>query len=128
MRLHRILLVEDDPDIRMIAEFALRDLGGMLVTICETGHEALAYAPQSTPDLIVLDWMLPDTDGIDTFLALRGLACCAATPIVFLTAKTARDDLARLQAIGAAAVLLKPFDPLRLARQLQLIWESCCCT
>lgn len=121
--LSHILLVEDDPDIRAIAEFALRDLGGMRVTVCETGHEGLDFTARMVPDLIVLDWMLPDMDGIETFVALRRQHCCATVPVVFLTAKTSHDDIAQLQKIGAAAVLLKPFDPLRLAEQLRAIWE-----
>ncbi|NJM06629.1 response regulator [Candidatus Gracilibacteria bacterium] len=122
--LSRILIVEDDPDIQQLVAFALHDLGGMTVEVVETGQQALARVPVFAPDLVVLDWMLPDLDGIETFAAIRGLASYRMVPIVFLTAKARRDDVARLHALGAAAVLLKPFDPLQLAGEVCAIWEG----
>jgi two-component system OmpR family response regulator len=123
-RLQKILYVEDDPDIQEIARLALIDMGGFNVRICSNGEQAVMLAPQFKPDLIILDVIMPDMDGISTFKALRGLNACAHTPVVFLTAKVEPEEVEQYYALGAFEVIFKPFDPLTLADSLIRIWEK----
>ncbi len=121
--LHRILYVEDDPDIQEIARLSLVEVGGFSVRICSYGREAVELVPRFKPDLIILDVMMPDMDGISTFKALRELKDTKHTPIIFLTAKVQPDEVKQYYAMGALEVIYKPFDPLTLADSIKQIWN-----
>jgi len=121
--LKRICYVEDEPDIRAVAEFALIQLGGFTVQLCESGQRAIDNAPAFKPDLILLDVMMPGLDGIETFARLKEIPAIEATPIVFMTAKAMQDEVERYLSLGAAGVISKPFDPLTLPAQLREIWD-----
>lgn len=121
-RLRKILLVEDDADIRLIAQTALEGIGGFEVALAGSGAEALAVAPAFAPDLILLDIMLPEMDGPTTLRALRELPDLCATPVVFLTARVLDSDLEQYKPLGALAVIRKPFDPLTLAEEVEQLW------
>jgi len=82
----RVMYVEDDPDIRAIAEIALQDVGGFTAALCESGTEALAVAPGFAPELVLLDVMMPGMDGRSTLRALRQLPGMAEVPVIFMTA------------------------------------------
>ena len=81
--LQRILYVEDDADIRAVAELALESVGGFSVKSCSSGQEALLEGPGFEPELILLDVMMPGMDGPSTFQALREIPALSATPVVF---------------------------------------------
>ncbi len=84
----RILYVEDEPDIRAIAQMALEAVGGFSVIGCASGSEALSAAATAQADLLLLlDVMMPGMDGPDTLKALRALPATANTPVIFMTAK-----------------------------------------
>lgn len=121
--LRRVLLVEDEPDIQTIATLALETVGGLDVLACGSGAEALAAAPDFGPDMVLLDMLMPEMDGLDTLAALRELPGFATVPVVFLTAKTQRQEIARYRAAGALDVITKPFDPMQLAATLKAIWS-----
>ena len=121
--LKKILYVEDDSDIREIARLALVDVGGFIVQICSYGEEALKLAPHFKPDLIILDVMMPDMDGISTYKAFRELKDTALTPIIFLTAKVQTEDIKQYLEMGVLEVIYKPFDPLTLADSIRNIWN-----
>ncbi len=89
--------------------------------MCRSGAEALDVARRFAPDLILLDVMMPGTDGPTTLEALRGDPQTAATPVVFMTAKAMPHETARYLALGAAAVIAKPFDQRTLADELEQI-------
>ena len=111
----RVLLIDDDPDIRLLAGFVL-GAAGHQVAFAETGRAGIDAARQSF-DLVVLDYRLGDMTGSDVLPAL--LDAAPARPVVFLTGT---DDPAAAQALldaGAAAVLVKPFDPETLASRLE---------
>jgi two-component system, OmpR family, response regulator len=122
--LSRILYVDDDPDLRAIAEISLRDLGGFTVALCGGGEEALGIAPQFAPQLILLDVAMPGMDGVETFKRLRLLPQLQDTPIAFVSAKVNCHDVHAYQALGAAGVIAKPFDVLLLADDVQRIWDE----
>ncbi|MCS6801830.1 MAG: response regulator [Chloroflexota bacterium] len=121
--LAKILLVEDEPDIRAIAKLALEVVGGYTVALAESGAEALAVYQRFQPDLILLDVMMPGMDGIETFDRLRALAGGRLPPVVFMTAKVQRHEVERYRSLGALDVISKPFDPMTLSAVVQRIWD-----
>lgn len=121
--LNRILYVEDEPDIRFVAEMALQAVGGFSVISCAGGEEALRAAPTARADLLLLDVMMPGMDGPGTLKALRALPATAHTPVIFMTAKVQAAEVAVYKALGALEVIAKPFDPMTLAAQIQKIWD-----
>jgi two-component system OmpR family response regulator len=121
--LQRILIVEDDPDIREIARVALTLVGGFTVELCASGEEALNRAVAFRPHLILLDVMLPGLDGPATLRALRKVPTAAGVPVVFLTAKVLEPEIECYRAHGAAGIIAKPFDPMALADQVRQIWR-----
>jgi two-component system, OmpR family, response regulator len=120
--LKRLLFVEDEPDIQIVARLALEAVGGFQVSICSSGQEALANAPVFGPDLILLDVMMPGMDGPSTLKALRELSVTATTPVIFMTAKVQPYEVAEYKRLGALDVIAKPFDPMRLSANINAIW------
>ncbi len=121
-RLRRILLVEDDPALRMVARVALEKVGGFQVLGCASGPEALAQLAEFGPDLALLDVMMPEMDGPATLRAIRGLPGGATLPVAYLTAKVHERELGELRAQGVIGVLAKPFDPMRLSAAVNELW------
>jgi len=122
--LSRILYVEDEPDIRAIAQMALEAVGGFTVIACASGQEALNAAPSSQAELLLLDVMMPGMDGPSTLKALREIPVTASTPVIFMTAKVQAAEVAAYKALGALQVISKPFDPIELSAQIQTIWAA----
>jgi two-component system, OmpR family, response regulator len=121
--LKKVLCVEDEADIRTVAEMALASVGGFEVLLCSSGAEAIAKAARFKPDIVLLDVMMPGMDGRDTLKALRALPGLATVPAVFLTAKAMPSEVARFKKLGALDVIAKPFDPMTLAEHVKRIWE-----
>ena len=118
----RVLLVDDEDDIRSIAELSLRALGGWDVRTAASGVEALGVTRDDAFDVIVLDVMMPELDGPSTLRRLREDG--VQTPVVFLTAKVQPTDRRALEEAGAAGMLAKPFDPMRLSDELARVLEE----
>ena len=121
MELRTVLLVDDEEDIRAVGQIALEDVGGLLPLLAGTSDEAVALANSGHPDLILLDVMMPGTDGPGTLARLRAAPATASIPIIFLTAKAQKADVQRLLALGAAGVIAKPFDPMTLVDEARKI-------
>lgn len=119
-----VLHVDDDEDIREIALIALETIGGLTVVQCDSGAEALRLAPQSMPDLFLLDVMMPGMTGIETLRGLRSMEQFADTPAIFMTAKIHDEDVNELMATGALAVIKKPFDTMTVAEEIVTIWRK----
>jgi CheY-like chemotaxis protein len=119
----RVLVVDDENDVRRITRLSLSRVGKMDVTDAESGPEAVQKALLERPDAIVLDVMMPSMDGPTTLAELRGRPETAAIPVIFLTAKVMASELERLRALGAAGVLTKPFDPMTFAGEVRAILE-----
>ena len=122
--LKRILLVEDDPDIRTVAQLSLETLGGFELRMAGSGQEALAQAESFRPDLLILDVMMPGLDGPSTLAGLRRMDHLAGTPVIFMTAEVQPQEVAHLQGLGAFEVIAKPFDPMALPQQIRAIWSA----
>jgi CheY-like chemotaxis protein len=112
--INNILLVDDEPDIRTIAELSLSQVGGWKVTLASSGVQALELAGSHKPDLILLDVMMPEMDGVATFQALANRDDTREIPVIFMTARVQSQERERYVGLGAAGVIAKPFDPMRL--------------
>ncbi len=122
---HRILIIDDEDDIREVAAMSLETVAGWEVMVANSGAQGLTRAAMYKPDAILLDVMMPGMDGPTTFRELRKNPVTAKIPVLFLTAKVQAADRARFSDLGIQAVLVKPFDPLTLSTQVAnaLGWE-----
>ncbi|HEX8451588.1 MAG TPA: response regulator [Longimicrobium sp.] len=122
----RILIVDDEDDIREVAQMTLEMMAGWEVRAAPSGESALSMAAADPPDAILLDVMMPGMDGPATLARLLADPATARVPVVFLTAKAQAAEQRRLAEMGAAGVLAKPFDPARLAEQVSQVlgWPS----
>lgn len=120
----KVLLVDDEEDVREIARLSLGRVGGLDVCEASSGPEAVQRAAQEKPDFILLDMMMPGMDGPATLQALRANPGTASIPIVFLTAKALPLEVERLRQLGAAGVITKPFDPMTLAREARRVLDE----
>jgi len=117
----KVLIIDDDADIRSIARLSLSRLGGMEVVEAASGAEGVRKAQDEKPDVILLDMMMPAMDGSETLAALRSQPATATTPVIFLTANALRAEIERMTALGAAGVLIKPFDPCTLSGDVRAL-------
>jgi CheY-like chemotaxis protein len=115
MTAFRILHVDDEADMRELVELSLGLDPAFTVRSCASGAEAIAIAAEWKPDLILCDVVMPGMDGPATLARLRETPETADCPVVFMTARAQPDDLARLNLLCAAGVIVKPFDPMMLA-------------
>src|ERR1700675_2661722 len=98
----KVLIIDDDADIRSIARLSLSRLGGMEVVEADSGAEGVRKAQDEKPDVILLDMMMPPMDGSAALAALRSQPATETTPVIFLTAKAMSAEIERLRALGAA--------------------------
>ncbi len=115
----RVLHVDDEPDIREVAELALGLDPQITVRGCESGKDAITAAATWAPDLILLDVMMPVMDGPTTLSHLRQSARTSAIPVVFMTARAQPRELELFVSLGAEGVIAKPFDPMTLASSVR---------
>ena len=126
-KLQKILTVDDDDDIRMIAAMVLKKKGGFDVTAKASGHQAIEYLSSihedNLPDLIMLDVMMPVIDGPQTLEKIKenNSSPIANIPIIFMTAKCQPDEIERLKNLGAVGVIPKPFYAQTLVHQINEI-------
>jgi len=110
----RILHVDDEPDIREVVQVSLGLDPDFSVRSCASGRDALAVTADWSPDLVLLDVMMPDMDGPTTLARLRERPATVEVPIVFMTARAQASDIEDFMSLGAAGVIAKPFDPMTL--------------
>jgi CheY-like chemotaxis protein len=122
----RILVIDDEADIREITALTLETVAGWQVISASCGSLGIQRATLEQPDAILLDVMMPDIDGPTTFHILKQNDNTAHIPVVLLTAKVQGLDRRKLDALGAIAIIAKPFDPLTLADQISALlgWKS----
>jgi two-component system, OmpR family, response regulator len=114
----RLLIVDDDEDIRRIARLSLERLGGWTVVDAGTAEDALAAAAQGGFTAVLCDVMMPEVSGPELVARLRP-ALGDQVPVIFLTAKVQPADVEALLAAGGAAVIAKPFDPMGLPAEVE---------
>jgi CheY-like chemotaxis protein/HPt (histidine-containing phosphotransfer) domain-containing protein len=115
----RLLHVDDEPDIREVAEISFGLDPDFKVRGCGSGEEALAVAAEWRPDFILLDVMMPVMDGPATLVRLREDPRTAAIPVIFMTARAQAREVDRFRSLGAVGVIPKPFDPMTLAASVR---------
>jgi len=115
----RILVIDDDPDIRFVARIALR-CGKHEVTVAESGRDALMHLDSGAPcDLVLCDRMMPEMSGMETLAEVRRWR--SGVPFVFLTAKAQKDEIEEGLRMGACRYLTKPFEPAELLGEINRI-------
>ena len=122
--LKKILYVEDEPDIQMIARVALENVGGFELCVCSSGAEALEKAEAFDPDMFLLDVMMPGMDGPTTLAELRKISSLSNKPVMFMTAKVQPQEVEHLKSLNVADVIAKPFDPMVLANNIRESWAK----
>jgi len=119
----RVLIIDDEDDIREVAEATLELTEEWEVLTASSGARGIEQARASRPDAILLDVMMPDMDGPATLAALQQDPETNQIPVIFLTAKVQASDRRRFADLGIRGVIAKPFDPLSLGRQVKEIVE-----
>lgn len=119
----RVLLAEDDPDIQRVARLALRR-ANFDVAVVHNGVEALAWIGTHGADVILLDWVMPELDGLETCTRLKADPATRDIPVIFMTAKSQETDIRRGLELGATGYITKPFDALLLGAQVRALLES----
>lgn len=117
----KVLVVDDDPDIRRIAALSLERIGKFRVAVAASGEEALDEVRKELPDLVLLDVSMPGIDGPTTLQLLRGLPGAERLPVIFFTATSNDVEVQRLVSLGAIGVVPKPFDVADLPRRVRTI-------
>jgi CheY-like chemotaxis protein len=126
--MRRILIIDDEEDIREVAALSLEATAGWEVFTASNGADGIRAAAESkpAPDAILMDVMMPEMDGPTTFRLMQQNPELAGIPVLLLTAKVQGVDQRRFADLGVAAVLFKPFNPLTLADQIceKLGWSD----
>jgi two-component system, OmpR family, alkaline phosphatase synthesis response regulator PhoP len=112
-----ILLVDDEPHVLEVLRVTLEDLGFRLLE-AQDGPSAISLAKSESPDLVVLDVMLPSMSGLDVCRALKESTDTVGTPVIMLTARSGEDDAQAGYEAGADRYLTKPFSPLTLLTEV----------
>ncbi|MBX9667405.1 MAG: response regulator [Candidatus Obscuribacterales bacterium] len=124
MAIKKVLIVDDDPDIRKIGRLSLTGVGRWDVSLASSGKEALQLVQFERPDVILLDINMPDMDGVATLGKLRELPGTQYTAIIMTAARFDQKDVAACVQVGALGVLTKPFNPMTLPEEVQNLVES----
>ena len=118
--MNRVLVVDDDADIRELVTFKLQQ-AGYTVEAASDGQLGLDAALANTPDLILLDLMMPKLSGIEVCRLLRDNDATADTPVILFTAKAQEADVQRGFSAGADDYIVKPFSPRELITRVQAV-------
>lgn len=118
----RILVIDDEDDILKLVQTCLEIMGGWQVITARSGSEGLNLAQNNQPDAILLDVMMPDEDGLATLKKLQANTVTNNIPVILLTAK-GRFVEHKFTQLGVKGVLNKPFNPLKLAQQVEAALE-----
>lgn len=118
MTTKRVLVVDDDPEIREIVQGCLEDIAGWLVISSASGQDGLVIAATEQPDAIVLDVIMPQMDGLLFLRQLRSNPLTHSIPVVFLTVRVELTDPRRIRALNVSGTITKPFDPLSLSTKI----------
>lgn len=118
----KILIVDDEPNIVLSLDYLVRK-NGYIPFIARNGTEALILAMNEKPDLVLLDVMMPDVDGFEVCRQIRSNSDLADTKIIFLSAKSRREDIERGLAEGANSYITKPFSTKQIMQEIKKLIE-----
>ena len=120
----RLLSIEDQPDIQTILKLTLEASGRFEVDAADNGADGIAAALESQPDAILLDFSLPDMNGLEVLDLLKNEARTTHIPVILLTAMTQSAEVETCRARGAIDALIKPFNPRTLAQQVETLLQA----
>ncbi|MEM1253518.1 MAG: response regulator [Cyanobacteria bacterium P01_H01_bin.21] len=118
-----ILIIDDEDDIRDVAQVALETVGGWRVSTASNGSDGLAQLQLQMPDAVLLDVMMPDLDGIEVFKQIQQNPQTQHLPVLLMTAKTQTTDQQRFLKLGVTGIITKPFKAMLLAEQITKILD-----
>jgi CheY-like chemotaxis protein len=121
---HKILIIDDEDDIREVAALSLETVAGWDVVVASSGAQGLARAIEYQPDAILLDVMMPGMDGPTTFRELRKNPATAHIPVLLLTAKVQSSDQRRFADWASRPCSSNPLTRLRSPRRLPACWAG----
>lgn len=119
-----VLVVEDEPHIRRVLEYNLK-LDGFKVYLAEDGATGLRLAGEKRPNVILLDWLMPEMSGLQVLTELRNDAATGDIPVFMLTAKGMLNDVTQAYETGADDYITKPFEPAQLGKTIREKLEKC---
>jgi CheY-like chemotaxis protein len=119
---YRVVLVDDDPDLRKLVKLTLEFTAGWQVSTAADGTEGIETVRNEQPDVAVVDIMMPDMDGYEVCRRLKDDPETEGIPVVFLTARKELDR-EKVKACGAHGVVVKPFEPELLADELRQLCD-----
>ncbi len=115
----RILIIDDEDDIREVTQLSLEIIAGWETLVASSGVEGLQLAAQEKPDAILLDVMMPEMDGPTTFKKLQSDPTTQSIPVILLTAKVrSHQSKDQFSDLGVAGVIAKPFEATELVNQI----------
>lgn len=120
--LKNIICIDDEADILELIKLTLETVGGYNVTVFQDSVSAVDCIEGYSPDMILIDGMMPHLNGIETMAAIRKIAKFEATPIVFMTARIQPKEQKEYLDKGAIGIIPKPFDPMELSEQIEKLW------
>ena len=119
----KVLLIDDEEDIRKLGKLSLEAVGKFDTTVAASGAAGVVAATADPPDVILLDVMMPEMDGLATYAELVKIPTLKNVPIILITAKVQRSEIAQYLAMGAAGIIPKPFDPMTLPSDILKIFR-----
>ncbi|MBE9046866.1 response regulator [Pleurocapsales cyanobacterium LEGE 10410] len=114
----KILIIDDDDDIREATQICLELVGDWNISTASSGKEGLVEAIAQQPDLILLDVMMPDMDGLETFTELQANSVTRPIPVILLTAKAQPAELRQFTQLEVSDIITKPYDPFDLSDRI----------
>ena len=121
MATKRVLIIDDEETIQTVVQFGIRMSAGWEVLTASSGLQGIQTAQAEKLDVILLDVMMPDMDGIATFKVLQAHPETEKVPVIFLTAKTQTAEKRQFNELGVSGVITKPFNSLDLPEQIAKI-------
>ncbi len=117
----KILIIDDEEAIRVVTEAGLAATTSWQVLLASSAVEGMTMAQAEQPDAILLDVMMPELDGITLFHKLKAQALTKGIPVIFLTAQTRTEEQRKIEVLGGAGMIVKPFDVVAIAHQIKTL-------
>jgi len=122
--LNTLLYIDDDAHLRAMVKMALENISKYTVKLCASGAEALALLQHFTSDMILLDVIMPEMDGLETLKRIQKLETCKNTPVIFITGRSTPELVNIFKQAGVSGIITKPFNSLQFPIHLQTLWNQ----
>lgn len=120
----KVILVDDEEDIRKVGRLSLEAVGHFTTAVVSSAREGFDLARSDRPDVIVMDMMMPDVDGLTALAELQSIPDLKDIPVIFMTAKAQPAEIAHYLELGAIGVVRKPFDPMTLPNEINSLMQA----